>query len=43
LLLPLVELRGLIALLDDQIFGRAAPGAAVRGAFEPPKKKSAPV
>jgi hypothetical protein len=34
LLLPLVELRGLIALLDDQIFGRAAPGAAVRAAFQ---------
>ena len=33
LLLPLVELRGLLALLDDQIFGRAAPGAAVRQAF----------
>ncbi|MFQ5807202.1 MAG: hypothetical protein ACE5I3_12205, partial [Phycisphaerae bacterium] len=34
LLLPRVELRGLIALLDDQIFGRTAPGAAVRQAFE---------
>lgn len=34
LLLPLVELRGLLALLDDQIFGRAAPGAAVRQAFQ---------
>ncbi|MBU0618131.1 MAG: hypothetical protein KKI02_10475, partial [Planctomycetes bacterium] len=34
LLLPLVELRGLLALLDDQIFGRTAPGAAVRDAFK---------
>lgn len=33
LLLPLVELRGLVALLDDQLFGRTAPGAAVRDAF----------
>ena len=31
-LLPLVELRGLIALLDDQIFGRTAPAAGVREA-----------
>lgn len=30
LLLPLVELRGLLALLDDLLFGRAAPQAAVR-------------
>jgi len=30
LLLPLVELRGLIALLDDQLFGRTAPAADVR-------------
>lgn len=28
-LLPLVELRGLIALLDDLIFGRAVPGATL--------------
>lgn len=34
LLLPLVELRGLLALLDDQIFTRAAPGAAVRETFK---------
>jgi len=34
LLLPLVELRGLIALLDDQIFDRAAPGSAVREVFK---------
>ncbi len=34
LLLPLVELRGLVALLDDQIFGRTAPAAAVREMFE---------
>jgi hypothetical protein len=34
LLLPLVELHGLLALLDDQIFGRTAPGAAVRAAFK---------
>lgn len=34
LLLPLVELRGLMALLDDQILGRTAPGAAVREAFK---------
>ena len=30
LLLPLAELRGLVALLDDVIFGRRAPAAAVR-------------
>ena len=30
LLLPLVELRGLIALLDDELFGRTAPAAATR-------------
>ena len=30
LLLPLVELRGLIALLDDAIFSRAAPASATR-------------
>lgn len=29
-LLPLLELRGLIALLDDQLFGRAAPGEQIR-------------
>ena len=34
LLLPLVELRGLVALLDDQLFGRAAPAAAVREALK---------
>jgi len=33
LLLPLVELRGLMALLDDRLFGRAAPGAALRAMF----------
>lgn len=30
LLLPLLELRGLIALLDDQIAGRTAPATAIR-------------
>ena len=34
LLLPLVELRGLIALLDDQIFGRSTPGTKVRETFQ---------
>jgi hypothetical protein len=41
LLLPLVELRGLIALLDDEIVSRTAPRTAVRTAFAPPKRKSA--
>ena len=34
LLLPLVELRGLIALLDDHLFGRSATGEALRAAVE---------
>lgn len=29
-LLPLLEARGLIALLDDQLFGRSAPGEQIR-------------
>lgn len=32
--LPAVELRGLLAMLDDQIFGRSAPAAAVREALK---------
>jgi hypothetical protein len=32
-LLPLLELRGLIGLLDDRLFGRRAPAAAVRAAL----------
>ena len=34
LLLPLLELRGLIALLDDRLFGRSAPGSALREAIK---------
>lgn len=37
LLLPLVELRGLIALLDDLIFSRRAPAAALRERVSPPR------
>lgn len=32
--LPLMEVRGLLALLDDQLFGRAAPLQGVSGAYE---------
>jgi len=35
LLTPLIELRGLTALLDDQLFGRTTPGGAVREAVRP--------
>ncbi len=34
LLLPLLELRGLLATLDDHLFGRSAPAAAVRAALK---------
>ena len=33
-LLPLVEIRGLVALLDDQLVGRTAPAAGVREGIE---------
>lgn len=33
-LLPLLELRGLLAMLDDHLFGRTAPAAAVREALK---------
>ncbi|MFO0837535.1 MAG: hypothetical protein U1D55_03345 [Phycisphaerae bacterium] len=36
LLVPLQELRGLIALLDDRLFGRAAPSAALTKSLDTP-------
>jgi hypothetical protein len=33
-LLPLMELRGLLALVDDHLFARSAPGAAVQDALK---------
>jgi hypothetical protein len=40
LLLPLTELRGLVALLDDVLFGRAVPASAVREQVSPKKAAS---
>lgn len=41
MLLPLVELRGLLALLDDLLFGRSTPGTVIRDQLVPPRSGDA--